>query len=83
MAEFVLKNNVFELNNQNKQQISWTAIGTKCGPTYACIFMGKVGTELLETQTDKPFWWVRYIDDIFFIQTHGQEKLKSNFRRSQ
>ena len=55
MAEFVLKNNVFELNNQNKQQISWTAIGTKCGPTYACIFMGKVGTELLETQTDKPF----------------------------
>ena len=66
MAEFVLKNNVFELNNQNKQQIFGTAIGTKCAPTYACIFMGKVETEFLETQ-DKPFWWVRYIDDIFFI----------------
>ena len=38
--------------------------------------MDKVETEFLETQTDKPFWWVRYIDDIFFIWTHGQEKLK-------
>ena len=38
--------------------------------------MDKVETEFLETQTDKPFWWVRYIDDIFFTWTHGQEKLK-------
>ena len=76
MAEFVLKNNFFEFNSQIKQQISGTAIGTKCAPMYACIFMGKVETELLETQKDKPFWWVRYIDDIFFIWTHGQEKLK-------
>ena len=30
----------------------------------------------METQRDKPFWRVRYIDDIFFIWTHGQEKLK-------
>ena len=76
MAEFVLKNNFFEFNNQIKQQISRTVIGAKCAPTYACIFMDKVETEFLETQTDKPFWWVRYIDDIFFIWTHGQEKLK-------
>ena len=38
--------------------------------------MDKVETEFLETQRDKPFWWVIYIDDIFFIWTHGQEKLK-------
>ena len=72
MAEFVLKNNFFEFNNRIKQQISGTAIGTQCAPTYACIFMDKVETKFLETQTDKPFWWVRYVDDIFFIWTHGQ-----------
>ena len=33
-------------------------------------------SEFLEKQTDKPFWWVRYTDDIFFILTDGQEKLK-------
>ena len=71
-----MKNNFFEFNNQIKQQISGTAIGTKCASTHACIFMDKVETEFLETQRNKPFWWVRYIDDIFFIWTHGQEKLK-------
>ena len=73
----------FEFNNQIKQQISGTAIGTKCTPTYACIFMHNMETEFLEAQTDKPFWWVRYIDDIFFIRTHGQKKTKSILRRSQ
>ena len=71
-----MKNIFLEFNNQIKQQISGTAIGTKCTPTYACIFMHNVETEFLEAQTDKPFWWVRYIDDIFFIWTHAQEKLK-------
>ena len=37
MAEFVLKSNFFKFNGQIKQQISGTAIGTKCGPTYTCI----------------------------------------------
>ena len=74
MADFLLKNIFFEFNNQIKQQFSGKAIGIKCAPTYACIFMDKV--EFLEIQRDKPFWWVRYIDDIFFIWTNGQEKLK-------
>ena len=76
MAEFVLKNNFFEFNNQIKQQISGTAIGTKYAPTYPCISMDKLETEFLETHTEKLFWWVGYIDGIFFIRTHGQEKLK-------
>ena len=63
-------------NNQIKEQISGTVIGITCAPAYDFIFMDKVETEFLETQRDKSFWWVRYIDDIFFIWTHGQEKLK-------
>ena len=39
MTEFVLKNNYFEFNGKVKQQISGTTIGTKCAPTYACIYM--------------------------------------------
>ena len=35
LAEFVLKNNFFEINNEIKQQISGTAIGTKFAPAYA------------------------------------------------
>ena len=77
MAKFVLKNNYFEFNGKVKQQISGTAIGTKFAPPYACIFMDEVETSFIETQEMKPLVWFRYIDDVFFIWTHGQEKLDS------
>ena len=52
-AEFVLKNNYFEFNGQVKQQISGTAIGSKCAPTYACIFMNQIEIEFLDLQSNK------------------------------
>ena len=33
--------------------------------------------EFLEKQESKPFTWLRYIDDIFFFWTHGEDKLKT------
>ena len=77
MAKFVLENNYFEFNGEVKQQISGTAIGTKFAPPYACIFMDQVENEFLETQERKPLVWFRYIDDIFFIWTHGRESLQT------
>ena len=38
--------------------------------------MGKFETSFLKTQQLKPLVWFRYIDDVFFIWTHGEEKLK-------
>ena len=76
LAEFVLKNNLFEFNDKVKQQISGTAIGTKFAPPYACIYMDKTETDFLKTQDLQPFIWLRYIDDIFFIWTHGEAELK-------
>ena len=38
--------------------------------------MGKVETEFLKTQERAPLVCFRYIDDIFFIQTHGKEHLQ-------
>ena len=75
-ARFVLQNNYFEFNGIVKQQISGTAIGTKFAPTYACIFMDKLETDFLNTQEYLLLVWYRYIDDIFFIWTHREEKLK-------
>ena len=77
MARFVLQNNYFEFNGIVKQQISGTAIGTKFAPTYAYIFMDKLETDFLNTQEYLPLVWYQYVDDIFFIWTHGKEKLQS------
>ena len=67
MAELVLKNKFFELNGSAKQQVSGTAIGTKCAPTYTCIHMDEVETEFLKTQERTPLVWFRYIDTFFII----------------
>ena len=32
-------------------------------------------TSFLKKQQLQPFIWLRYIDDIFFIWTHGEEQL--------
>ena len=56
---------------------SRTATGTKFAPTYACIYMGKMEGDFLEKQEYKPITYLRYIDDIFFIWTHGENKLKT------
>ena len=36
--------------------------------------MGKFETGFLETQQLQPLVWFKYMDDIFFIWTHGEEK---------
>ena len=39
--------------------------------------MDGVETEFLKTQERTPLVWFRYIDDIFFIWTHGKEHLET------
>ena len=75
MTEFVLKKNCFDFNGKVKKHISGTTILTRVALTDACIFMDQVETEFLETQMHKTLVWFRYIDDVFFIWAHGQEKL--------
>ena len=66
-----------EFNGKVKEQISGTAIGTQCAPSYECIFMSEFKIKFTESQQNKPLVWFRYIDDIFFIWTHGEDKLKT------
>ena len=57
--------------------MSGTGIGTKFAPTYVSIFMDKLESDFLKSQELTPLLWYRYIDDVFFIWTHGEEKLAS------
>ena len=47
-------------------------MGTRMAPSYANIFMGKLETQLLEGDTDRPTVWWRYLDDVFIIWPHGK-----------
>ena len=76
-ASLVLENNYFEFNDRFYRQKLGSAIGTKFAPTYANLFMTRLEERLLDASHDKPLVWMRFIDDVFFIWTHGEERLKS------
>ena len=50
MAEFVLKNKIFEFNNEIKHQIPGTVIGTKLAPIYAYTSMDERESKFIQTQ---------------------------------
>ena len=66
MAQFVLKNNFFEFNNDVFQKISDIAIGTKFAPPDACISMDQIETKILGTQSHQPMVWFKYINNTLF-----------------
>ena len=76
----VLRKSIFSFGNKYFHQISGTAMGTPMAPNYSNLFMDKFENDLLndyfKAHGKKPIKWLRYIDDIFFIWTHGADELK-------
>ena len=69
IAEFVLKNNIFEFNGEFKRQKAGTAIDTRFAPPYECIFINEVEMEFLKSQELQPFLWLRYIYAYFYMDS--------------
>ena len=76
LAHLVLTRNYFRFNNKIYLQKQGTAMGTRMAPNYANIFMGNLEEQLLARSPRKPKLWLRFIDDIFFIWTHGEKHLE-------
>ena len=74
-AEFVSKNNYFELHS--KKQIYDSTIRA----TLLHIFKDKVEREFLEVENIKPLESLRYIDDISFILSERENKLEVFLQR--
>ena len=76
LLKMVLELNNFQFNGQNYLQIGGTAMGTRVAPTLANLFMGHFEEKHVYTYKSKPLLWVRFIDDIFMIWTHGRKELE-------
>ena len=64
LAELVLTMNHFEFNSEHYTQIRGVSMGTRMGPSYACLFMGWVEHNFFDTYTGPvPEVYKRYIDD--------------------
>ena len=75
LAEIVLKNNIFQLDEKTFKQVRGTAIETKFAPPYAILFMADLKEKIMSASEKKPMIWGSYLDDIFFICEHGEEFL--------
>ena len=73
----MLKNNIFTFGKKTLKQKRGTAIGTKFAPPYSILFMAELEEKIIKESEYKPYLWWRYIDDIFFLWEHGENKLKS------
>nr|XP_048706612.1 uncharacterized protein LOC125636878 [Caretta caretta] len=76
LCDFVLTHNYFTFGDNVYLQISGTAMGTCMAPQYAHIFMADLEKCFLSSRPLTPLLYLRYIDDIFIIWTHGKEALE-------
>ena len=67
--------NNLTLQGKHLVQQTGKAMGIKMAPSYTNLYMGHLEDRFLRETAHQPLMWFRYIDDIFFIWTHGEEKL--------
>ena len=75
LLKLVLHSMSFSFNGDHYLQTGGTAMGTATAPNYANLFMDRFETKALANWPLKPMIWMRFIDDIFMIWTHGEDKL--------
>ena len=74
LLDMVLKMNNFQFNGKNFLQISGTAMGTKCAPSFANLFMADFEERHIYTYPTKPIFWGRFIDDIISLWNMSDEE---------
>ncbi|GFN94116.1 hypothetical protein PoB_002062200 [Plakobranchus ocellatus] len=75
LIEIILTCNCFQFADDMWRQIHCAAIGTCMTPSYANLFMSELEDKFLASAATKPKIWLRYIDDIFLVWTHGRSNL--------
>ena len=74
----ILTLNNFIFNGISYLQRAGCAMGTKCAPSYANIFVGMFEQRYIYPRiTEKARIFLRYIDDLFFIWTSRVQQLES------
>ena len=76
LLQKVLTMNNFNFAGRHYLQVGGTAMGTKVAPSFANTYMGWFEDQFVYTYPKQPMLWVRYIDDIFQIWTHGIEEFR-------
>ena len=70
-----LDSNYFIYEEQLYKQTEGLAMGSSLSPVIANLYMEDFEETALETSLLKPKCWLRYVDDVFAVWSHGEVKL--------
>ena len=77
LLQVVLSHNHFEFKWEEYRQISGVAMGTKCAPTFANIFMASIEEEILSQRQSRgkvePFFWLGFMTTFLSCGLSGGE----------
>ena len=79
LLSHVLSNNYVRFGSKTFKQTSGIAMGNRVAPPVAISFMHILETGFMANLTYIPTLYVRYIDDIFGVWTHGIDRLNHFF----
>lgn len=76
LLEITMRNSDFEFNNEYFLQILGIAMGKRYAPQLANLYLIDFDTQAMEGFKIKPSYYVRYLDDIFFLWEGTEIELK-------
>ena len=79
LLEHCLTNNFVRFGQQYFRQNSGIAMGSRVAPPLAIVFMHALESIFLAAPRLQPSFYVRYIDDVFAVWTHGRAALFDYF----
>ena len=62
-------------SESNYIQTQGTTMRTKMAPKYVNIFMHQLKTKFMSQSSKKPLQYLRYMDNIWVVWTHGKDTL--------
>ena len=74
LISLILTHSNFVFDDHGYLQTSETAMGTKMAPCFANLFMASIEQTFIDNSPLTLLFYVRLIDDIFMIWTHGSEE---------
>ncbi len=81
LLAFILTDNFFEFAGHVYRQICGVAMGTRCAPSFANLFMAQLEDDLFDDRMRQglpmPSLWLRFLDDILMIWEHHSAALQS------
>lgn len=75
LTRLCLQNTYFVFRDSYYKQLEGAPMGSPLSPPIANLFMEEFEVALMKSDVLKPKVWLRYVDDVFFVWSHGLGEL--------